>query len=77
MDLTTILTKLKAGEYQRSEEVYQDLELIIANCLKYNRAEHIIKKAEQFKVCIGTVWTNFKREVEKKGISYNQKIDIN
>lgn len=38
MDLNTILVKLKAGEYERSEDVYQDLELIIANCLKYNRA---------------------------------------
>lgn len=77
MDLSKILIKLKSGEYQKSNDIYEDLELIISNCQKYNRAEPILKKADQFKECIKTVWGNFKKEIEKKGINYNQQIVIN
>lgn len=37
----------------------------------------ILKKADQFDECIKTVWGNFKKEIEKKGISYNQEIKVN
>lgn len=63
MDLTKILTKLKSGEYEHAYQVHQDLDLIIANCRKYNRAEPILKKADQFMECIKTVWSNFKKEI--------------
>lgn len=66
MDLSTILVKLKAGKYSRSEEVYSDLLLIISNCRKFNLSDHILKKADQFMECIGTVWGNFKKELQKK-----------
>lgn len=36
-----------------------------------------MKKAEQFRECITTVWGNFKKDIAKKGISYEKKITIN
>lgn len=77
MDLTKILWKLKSGIYDQAERVHGDLLLIIANCRKYNRADVILKKADQFMECIETVWNNFKKEIQKKSISYYQKIVIN
>lgn len=76
MDLTKILNKLKNGNYECSNQIYEDLQLIISNCQKYNRAQPILKKAEQFKDCIKTVWTNYKKQLQKKNINYNQHILI-
>lgn len=45
--------------------------------MQYNASGDIIKKAHQFYSCIETVWGNFKREILKKGIRYDQPININ
>ena len=36
MDLETMLTKAKSHQYQRSEQLLADVELIEANCIQYN-----------------------------------------
>ena len=53
------------------------MELIIENCFKYNSQPAIIKKGEQFEFCIKTEWGNFKKEIHRKGISYDGPLIIN
>lgn len=77
MDLSQIEERLKAGKYKYPDQIHDDLQLIVTNCLRYNRVDQILKKAEQFRECITTVWGNFKKEIARKGISYDQIITIN
>ena len=37
MDLTSIIKKLKEGEYQYLNQVHDDLRLICRNCFVYNK----------------------------------------
>lgn len=77
MDLNTIANNLKDGKYIVAQEVLDDLNLIISNCNHYNFNNfEILKKSESFKECIKTEWTNFVKELSKKGIDSNSVIEV-
>ena len=60
MDLQTIVNKLQNLEYKFANEILQDLQLIIKNCIYYNKGnEKILKKVKRFEECVKTTWTNF------------------
>jgi hypothetical protein len=45
MDLSTIKKKFDAKQYAASDEFRADIELMCANCFKYNPVEHQVHKA--------------------------------
>jgi hypothetical protein len=43
MDLSTMMTKLNAGQYKNEDELADDARLMVQNCIKYNGETHPIK----------------------------------
>ena len=73
MDIGTMLKKLKNTEYKSKKDFMNDLELIWANCLKYNadphhplrkKAEHMRKETARLGVLIPDIVVRDRAEIE-------------
>ena len=54
IDISTIIKRLKAGEYAYSSEIRDEFRLMIANCKNYNLRMDILRSAEKFEKSIDT-----------------------
>ena len=45
MDLSTIESKVKSGQYENAKEFEADIRLMFSNCYKFNPADHAVHKA--------------------------------
>ncbi|KAJ5102618.1 hypothetical protein N7532_003147 [Penicillium argentinense] len=65
MDLGTIERKLKANEYPTAQAVFDDFDLMVANSLRFNGADHLVyQEGEKLKHTFHKQMTNLPKEDE-------------
>lgn len=74
MDLSTIQTKLKAGQYENAKEMESDVRLMLKNCFKFNiRGDPTFVAGEKFEEIFNAKWSEKARWLERNDPdSHNQ-----
>ena len=76
IDIQTIISKLKAGQYIYPSEIKEEFRLMIANCRSYNVRMDILRAAEKFEKSIETEWGNFEKECRKYELNYHEPLVV-
>ena len=58
MDLGTIQRNLKTGQYQNAKEFHNDVQLVFANCFKFNPSDQPVHKAgKELQAMFNSLWS--------------------